>query len=253
MVAALHQDIDPKVGKHIVWRDEFGSPGLPDTSKWDYEKGFVRNHEQQFYTVARASNTRVTASGLVIQANQEDYENAKVTSAALESKQSWDHGYFEFKAKIPTGRGTWPAIWFLGDGIRKTGTPEYIGWPKCGEIDLMENVGFDPNKVHFNIHVVKNGDAPGSAFSNHIEVPNVWEGYHVYGLNYQPHQLDLYFDGKKVLTYLDDGKGEDSWPFDKPQFILLNLAIGGDWGGQQGVDPSIFPAKFDIAYVRVYQ
>jgi beta-glucanase (GH16 family) len=243
---------DPKAGKHLVWSDDFSKPGLPDANKWSYEKGFVRNHEQQFYTEARLSNARVSKGELIIQANQESYQDAKVTSAALESKKAWDHGYFEFRAKFPTGKGTWPAIWFLGDGIRKTGA-DFIGWPQCGEIDLMENVGFDPDKVHFNIHVTKNSDAPNSVASNHIEVPKVWDGFHVYGLDYQAHRLDMYFDGKKVLSYLDDGKGEASWPFDKPQFILLNLAIGGDWGGQQGVDSAIFPAKMEVSYVRVYQ
>ena len=243
---------DPKVGKHLVFSDEFRRPGLPDPSKWAYEQGFVRNQEQQYYTVDRLANARVGRDGLTIQANQEDFQGAKITSAALESVQSWDHGYFEVKAKIPTGKGTWPAIWFLGEGIRKKGA-EYIGWPACGEIDLMENVGFDPEKVHFNIHLPKASQAPGSVSSKSITVPKVWEGYHVYGLDYQAHRLDLYFDGQKVMSYLDDGKGEESWPFNKPQFLILNLAIGGNWGGQQGVDPSIFPAKFNVEYVRVYQ
>jgi beta-glucanase (GH16 family) len=248
----LTGDIDPKIGKNIVWQDEFQKDGLPDTTKWSYEKGLIRNHEAQFYTEGRLANARISNGELTIEARQEEYQGAKVTSAALESVKSWTHGYFEFKAKIPTGVGTWPAIWFLGDGIRKSG-PEFIGWPKCGEIDLMENVGFDPEKMHFNIHVEKTGDAPGSTSSHHIEVPKVWEGYHIYGLDYQAHQIDFYFDGAKVMSYLDDGKGEASWPFDKPQFIILNLAIGGDWGGQHGVEPSIYPSKFQIDYVRVYQ
>jgi beta-glucanase (GH16 family) len=89
--------------------------------------------------------------------------------------------------------------------------------------------------------------------STHIDVPKAWEGWHTYGLDYQAHKLVMYFDGKKVLTYLDDGKGEGGWPFDKPQFIILNLAIGGSWGGQQGIDDSIFPARFEVKYARVYQ
>lgn len=246
------QDADPKAGKHIVWQDEFNRRGLPDAAKWGYEYGFVRNNEAQRYTRARVENARVTNGELTIEARHEDFEGGHYTSAALESTQAWDHGYFEVVAKIPTGRGTWPAIWFLGDGIRKKGA-SYIGWPQCGEIDLMENVGFDPEKVHFNIHTKSNIKMDGSSASSHIDVPKVWEGWHTYGLDYQAHKLEMYFDGKKVLTYLDDRKGEAGWPFDKPQFIILNLAIGGDWGGQRGIDDSIFPAKFEVKSVRVYQ
>ncbi|HWD39759.1 MAG TPA: glycoside hydrolase family 16 protein [Fimbriimonas sp.] len=243
---------NPTKGKHMVWQDDFRKSGLPDSAKWNYEKGLVRNHEAQYYTENRLENAHVDHHMLTIEARKEVYENAEYTSAALESKLSWDHGYFEIKAKIPTGRGAWPAIWFLGNSIREKG-PAYVGWPACGEIDLMENVGFDPEKVHFNIHVPKNSTAQGSVASSHIEVPKVWEGWHVYGLDYQPHRLDLYFDGKKVMSYLDDGSGEAQWPFDRPQFLILNLAIGGDWGGQKGIDPAAFPSKFQIAYVKVYQ
>ncbi len=249
---SLKQDADPKHGKHLVWKDDFKANGLPDPSKWGYEVGFVRNHEAQYYTKERASNARVVDGELIIEARKEDYQGGNYTAAALESTKAWDHGYFEFKAKIPTGRGTWPAIWFLGDGIRKSGA-SFVGWPQCGEIDLMENVGFDPEKVHFNIHTQSNNTADGSVASTHIDVPRVWDDWHVYGMDYKAHSLDLYFDGKKVLTYLDNGKGSAGWPFDKPQFILLNLAIGGDWGGQRGIDDSIFPSKFEIQYVRVYQ
>jgi beta-glucanase (GH16 family) len=246
------QDVDPKAGKQIVWQDNFSTDGLPDPANWNYENGLVRNHEAQFYTTKRAANARVKNGELIIEARHEDFQNAKYTSAALESSKSWDHGYFEFKAKIPTGRGTWPAIWFLGDGIRQKGA-DNIGWPLCGEIDLMENVGFDPDKVHFNIHTQANNTSDGSVASTHLDLNQPWADWHTYGVDYQAHKLDLYFDGKKVLSYLDNGKGEAGWPFDKPQFILLNLAIGGDWGGQKGIDDTIFPAKLEVQYVRVYQ
>jgi beta-glucanase (GH16 family) len=249
---AVGQDADPKVGKRIVWQDDFRGKGLPDPAKWGYEYGFVRNNEAQRYARSRVENARVGGGELIIEAKHEDFEGGKYSSAALESTKAWDHGYFEVVAKIPTGKGTWPAIWFLGDGIRKKGAA-YIGWPLCGEIDLMENVGYDPDKVHFNIHTQSNSKAAGSVASNHVEVPNVWEGWHTYGLDYQAHKLVMYFDGKEVLTYLDDGKGEGGWPFDKPQFLILNLAIGGDWGGQHGIDDSIFPAKLEVKSVRVYQ
>jgi beta-glucanase (GH16 family) len=246
------QDADPKAGRRLVWKDEFARDGVPDSTKWGYEEGLVRNHEAQYYTVNRSLNARISDGELIIEGRHEEYKGSHYTSAALESTRAWDHGYFEVRAKIPTGKGTWPAIWFLGDGIRKKGDA-YIGWPQCGEIDLMENVGFDPEKVHFNIHTQSNNKAPGSVASTHIDVPSAWEGWHTYGLDYQAHRLDMYFDGKKVLTYLDDGKGDAGWPFSRPQFIILNLAIGGEWGGQHGIDDSIFPSKFEVKYVRVYQ
>jgi len=245
-------DADPKAGKHVVWKDEFKGSGLPDAGKWGYESGFVRNDEAQRYTQKRLENARVQNGELIIEARHENFEDGKYTSAALESTQAWNHGYFEVVAKIPTGKGTWPAIWFLGDGIRKKGA-EYIGWPLCGEIDLMENVGYDSDKIHFNIHTQSNSKAPGSVASNHVDIPGASAGWHTYGLDYQAHKLEMYFDGKKVLSYLDDGKGAQGWPFDKPQYIILNLAIGGNWGGQQGIDNSIFPAKFEIKSVKVYQ
>jgi beta-glucanase (GH16 family) len=117
----------------------------------------------------------------------------------------------------------------------------------------MENVGFDPERVHFNVHTQGNSTAPGSVASHNMIVPKLWDNFHTYGLDWLPDRLDFYFDGKKVMTYLNDHKGVSAWPFDEPQFVILNLAIGGDWGGQKGVDDSIFPSKFLVDYVRVYK
>jgi beta-glucanase (GH16 family) len=248
-LAVLAPADDPRAGKKLVWSDEFSGKGLPDASKWSYEKGHVRNHEAQSYSDADIANSRREGGSLVIEALE---QSDNVTSAALESKQSWVYGYFEVRAKIPTGTGTWPAIWLLGDGIRKQGAA-YIPWPRCGEIDVMENVGFDPARVHFNVHTKGRSTAPGSVASHNMIVPGLWKKFHTYGLDWLPDRLDFYFDGKKVMTYLNDHKGVGAWPFDEPQFVILNLAIGGDWGGQKGVDKSIFPSKFLVDYVRVYK
>jgi len=220
--------------------------------------GKVRNNEEQFYTLARRENVRLERGNLVIEARQEPWSHAPVTSASLTSRPAWKYGYFEVRAKVPTGRGTWPAIWTLGDAFRRKGEAN-IPWPLSGEIDMMEYVGFDPEKVHFNVHTfdAHNGKPeitiPDSKRSSSIAVPRVWEGFHTYGLDWNRDRLEFYFDGKKVMTYRNDGKGKNSWPFDDPQYLLLNLAIGGAWGGQQGVDPKIFPAKFLVDYVRIYQ
>jgi len=240
----------PSAGRTLIWSDEFNYKGLPDPTKWGYEVGRVRNHEDQFYTEARVENARVDGKNLVIEACKEPWEGASVTSASVTSKASWKDVYVEVRAKIPTGRGTWPAIWFLGDTHRNGGP----GWPWCGEIDLMENVGWMPDKLHFTVHTgpANKGDRDYSKGTN-ITVPNCWDDFHVYGLDWKTDRLDMYFDGKLVFTYKADPANPNSWPFDKPAYLLLNLAIGGEWGGVKGVDDSIFPAKYLIDYVRVYR
>jgi beta-glucanase (GH16 family) len=128
------RDLSPQA-ETPVWRDEFDTEGLPDASRWDYEVGFVRNKERQFYTRRRPENARVEKGMLVIEARREVYENAQYTSASLTSRGNWRYGRLEVRAKLPKGRGTWPAIWTLGTNIRD------VGWPACGEIDIMEHVG----------------------------------------------------------------------------------------------------------------
>jgi len=234
----------PAPERKLVWSEEFNRPGQPDPSKWDYEVGFVRNHEAQYYTRNRAENAHVDGGHLTIEARKETFEKATVTSASLTSRQSWTYGRIEVRAKIPTGRGTWPAIWMLGTNIKE------VGWPACGEIDIMENVGFDPDKIHCTVHT---RDAAGKHASkgNSINADKPYDGFHVYAVDWTAKQMVFTYDGKVVLTYANDGT--NPWPFDKPQYLILNLAIGGEWGGQKGVDEAIFPSKYLVDYVRVYQ
>ncbi len=247
----------------LVWSDEFDKPGLPDPAKWGYETGFVRNNEAQFYTSKRKENARVENGLLIIEARKEDYPNpnfkpgskrdgrasASFTSASLTTQQqaAWTCGRFEVKAKVPPGRGTWPAIWMLGTD-RSQG-----GWPACGEIDIMEFVGFEPGLIHANVHTAKYNHTKGTGRGDKIQIPDVGSAFHVYAMEWFPDRLDFFVDGKKYFTCKNDNGGHDSWPFDKPQYLILNLAIGGAWGGQKGIDESIFPARFEIDYVRVYQ
>lgn len=234
----------------LVWQDEFKKPGRPDPKKWSYETGFVRNDEAQFYTKDRPENARVEDGHLVIEARKDNFEGHPISSASLttDGLASWKYGKVEVRAKIPTGRGTWPAIWMLGSNIHS------IGWPRCGEIDIMENVGYDPDRIHFNIHVPKHSEAEGSQNSTNVVIEGASEGWHIYSMEWFPDRIDLFLDGKLSLRYLNDNKHDEAtWPFDNPQYLILNLAIGGAWGGQQGIDESIFPAKFLIDYVRVYR
>jgi beta-glucanase (GH16 family) len=227
----------------LVWSDEFEGSGPVDTKHWKFDEGYIANQEVQIYTT---SNARRENGILVIEARKSD---AKITSSRVttEGRHTWTYGRFEVKAKLPTGRGTWPAIWMLGANHRQ------VGWPACGEIDIMENVGFDPDVIHANIHTKAYNHVMKTGRGDKITIPKPYEAFHVYSLEWTAQKMDFFVDGKKYFTYANDKTGVDAWPFDQPQYLILNLAIGGSWGGQEGVDESIFPQKLEVDYVRVYQ
>jgi len=247
----------------LVWSDEFDQPGLPNPARWTYETGFARNNEAQYYTRDRQENARVEDGLLVIEGRKEKFKNpdyapdkkgwrgqeyADYTSASVttRTKAAWTYGRIEVKAKLPKGRGTWPAIWMLG-------TNRQAGWPACGEIDIMEFVGHNPGVVHANVHTKKYNHAKGNGKGDKLQLPDSPDAYHVYALEWYSDRLEFFVDDKHYFTYKNEGTGDDSWPFDKDQYLILNLALGGAWGGQQGIDDSIFPQKYFIDYVRVYQ
>ena len=251
-------------GWKLVWADEFNQSGLPDHASWGYETGFVRNNEAQYYTKDRSENARVEDGCLVIEARKEQFKNrgfdpaadtndwqssrefAAYTSASLTSKKSWTYGRIEVRAKLPSGRGVWPAIWMVGNNISS------VGWPQCGEIDIMEMVGFKPDMIYGHIHSLESitkkiKDGTG------IKVPGASDDFHVYGIEWDTNQISVFVDNHNYYTCHKTNGTEASWPFDKPQYLILNLAIGGAWGGRKGIDDSIFPQRFYIDYVRVYQ
>ena len=255
----------PAADWKLVWSDEFDQPGMPDAARWDYETGFVRNNEQQFYTRARPENARIENGLLIIEARKERMKNpaydpaaqgrgrrgrefAEYTSASLTSrgKASWTYGRIEVRAKLPSGRGTWPAIWTLG-------TNRSVGWPACGEIDIMEFVGHEPGIVHANLHTKKYNHVLGNGRGGKITIRDASEAFHLYAIEWFPDHIDCFVDDRKYFTCPNEGTGPDAWPFDQGQYLILNLAIGGSWGGQKGIDDTIFPMRFTIDYVRVYQ
>lgn len=251
----------------LVWSDEFSKDGRPDPAKWGYEEGFVRNNEAQYYTRNNPDNARVEGGKLVLEARkvspgelpkaprrrggqgQAGRASAAYTSASLitRGKGEWSHGKVEVRAKLPTGRGTWPAIWMLGSNIDR------VGWPRCGEIDIMENVGFDPDVIHFNIHTDKYNHARKTNKGSQFKLPKPYADFHVYGVEWDSKKMDFSVDGKVHFTYQNEGSGEAAWPYDRPQYLILNIAIGGAWGGQKGIDDAIFPQRMEVDYVRVYQ
>lgn len=232
----------------LAWSDEFSAPGRPDPTKWTYEHGRVRNGEAQFYT-DRPDNVRVADGRLIITARKESWQGATCTSASVTSQGrfSFTYGKVEISAKVPAGRGTWPALWTLGDAITT------VNWPACGEIDLMEYVGMNPERLYFTVHTKTFNHTKGTQRGHNVAQTRPWEDFHRYGLVWTPERLEWFFDGTPVFAFANDGQGPDHWPFTAPQYLLMNLAIGGAWGGQKGVDDALFPAEFRVDYVRVWR
>ncbi|NQU87441.1 MAG: glycoside hydrolase family 16 protein [Mariniphaga sp.] len=234
----------------LIWEDNFDTDGLPNESIWDYEEGYVRNNEAQYYTRNRLENARVENGNLVVEARNDNWDGKEITSASLitKGKKHILFGKIEVRAKLPTGKGAWPAIWMLGTSF-KNGTR----WPDCGEIDIMENVGFDPDKIHGNIHTKSYNHVIGTNKGNSIIVEKPYADFHVYTIEWFETRIDFFVDGEKYFSFANENTGKTTWPFDDPHYLIINLAIGGGWGGQQGIDDSIFPQKYYIDYVKVYK
>jgi beta-glucanase (GH16 family) len=251
----------------LVWSDEFDTEGALDATKWTHEEGFIRNQEAQYYTRDRRENARVENGHLVIEAHKERIANARYdadaperrwqrsrefadyTSASVTTKglADWTCGKIEVRAKLPAGRGVWPAIWMLGTNITQ------VGWPTCGELDIMEYVGHDPDTIHFNVHTRGYNHAIGKGRGRKISLPDAAADWHVYTLEWTNDRLVFLLDGEPGFTLENDGTGVDSWPFDAPHYLILNFAIGGTWGAEAGIDDSIFPQRFLVDYVRIYE
>ncbi|MCX2739992.1 glycoside hydrolase family 16 protein [Pontibacter anaerobius] len=233
-----------------VWADEFDYKGKPDNSKWGYDIGGSGwgNNELQYYT-DKSSNASVADGVLTITAHKQKKGDKEYTSARLVSKNKGDflYGRFEVKAKLPTGRGTWPAIWMLPTDWA------YGEWPKSGEIDIMEHVGYDQNTVHITVHTEAYNHRKGTQKGKQEVVPTASTDFHLYRVDWTPNAIKGYIDDKQIFDYPNEGTGFEAWPFDKRFHLLLNLAVGGDWGGSKGVDPSVYPQKMEVDYVRVYE
>lgn len=238
----------------LVWYDEFNYEGGPDSALWVYHEGDGcptlcgwGNNELQYYT-SREKNIRVEDGKLVIEAHQENLGTREYTSAKIQSRKGSipRYAYIEVRARLPWGRGTWPAVWMLPDSAL------YGGWPRSGEIDIMEHVGFDPGVVHGTVHTEAFNHMRGTQVGKQRKVPDAGEAFHVYAVDWTAQRIVFLIDDVEYHVFENNGSGTDAWPFDHPFHIILNLAVGGNWGGQQGVDPSVWPQRFEIDYVRVY-
>lgn len=234
----------------LVWSDEFDYNGLPDSTRWGYDVGGHGwgNNELQFYTANRTENARVENGHLVIEARREKWEEREYTSARLitKGKGDWKYGRVEVRAKLPRGRGTWPAIWMLAST-----TP--LAWPDDGEIDIMEHVGHVQGNIHGTVHTKKFNHIAGTQRGDTIRVDDCSDNFHVYAVDWDSTKLQVSMDSTVYFTFGNEGSGYEAWPFDNRFHLLLNIAVGGNWGGQQGVDTTIWPQRMEIDYVRVYQ
>lgn len=232
------------------WADEFDYSGVPNTAKWGYDVGGSGwgNNELQYYT-NHINNASVGNGLLSITLRKELTGGKDYSSARLVSKGKGDflYGRIEVKAKLPMGKGTWPAVWMLPTDW------EYGGWPKSGEIDIMEHVGFDQNMVHVTVHTEAYNHGINTQRGKSKVVPTASTDFHLYRIDWTPNVISGYIDDEHMFEFINEGPRSAVWPFDKKFHLLLNIAFGGNWGGAKGVDPAALPQKMEVDYVRVFK
>jgi len=207
------------------------------------------NNEKQFYTDRDTMNAIVKDGVLSIIVRNERRDDTEYTSARLltKGKAEWTYGYIEISAKLPSGRGLWPAGWMLGSEAGKT------RWPDCGEIDIMEHVGYKKDSVFGIVHTRAYNHTKGTQRGTETLIENPYTQFHTFAIDWTPEKIDFFLDGEKYYHFSNENKTNAEWPFDKPFFLLLNMAVGGNLGGKEGIDDSMFPATYQIDYVRIYQ
>ena len=237
----------------LVWNDEFEYNSLPDSTKWKYdtegnEDGWG-NYEAQYYTIANENNAWVDNGKLHIIAHNDSLAGKEFTSVRLVSKSEWKYGRIEVNAKLPSARGTWSAIWMMPAGWSyKDGN-----WPDIGEIDIMEHVGHNLGVVHASAHSKDYQWQKQTQKTATILIPDVNNEFHSYILDWTPDLLKAYVDDSLYFEYKNEGLGETKWPYDKPFYLIMNVAVGGAWGSIEGIDNKAFPQTMEVDYVRVYQ
>ena len=232
-------------GWTLVWQDEFDGEAL-DSTNWVFDIGGHGwgNNELQAYT-DRPENARVEDGLLVIEAREEEFVRRNYTSARIKTQGllAWTYGRFEARMQLPAGNGIWPAFWMLGADF------ETVGWPACGEIDIMEHIGREPNRIHGTVHGP--GYSGSGGVGHYTTVPDLAEAFHVYAVEWEPEEIRWYVDDEEYFKLTPQSVRGD-WVYDHPFFLLLNLAVGGEWPGPPD-DSTVFPQFLKVDYVRVYQ
>ena len=242
-------------GYTLVWQDEFDDPrsadgkvAMPSTSKWWFEtgaSGWGNNELQNYISRFSGRDTCAQVYNGTLKIIAKKIGN-QVLSIRMNTMESWTYGYFEARLKLPVGRGTWPAFWML--------PKNFVRWPDDGEIDIMEHVGYRPNWISSSIHCKAYYHSIGTQKTSERYVSTAQSDFHIYAIEWAADYIYGYVDGVRYFAFLNDKKGnKDTWPFNVPFYLKLNLAWGGNWGGAQGVDESVLPATYEIDYVRVYQ
>ncbi|MBB6459076.1 glycoside hydrolase family 16 protein [Flammeovirga kamogawensis] len=244
---------------HLVWSDEFNTDGMPDTTKWSYDvegnKWQWGNNELQAYTANRSQNVKITNGVLEITAIKEKYNDPistktfDYTSTRLvsQNKGDWLYGKFVIRAKLPSGRGTWPAIWMLPTDWK------YGKWPNSGEIDIMEHVGYEKDSIYASAHTASYHHSIGTNKTKAIAIKDAESEFHEYIVEWGPEEYSVFVDDQKYFTFKNEHNSYKEWPYDQRFHMILNLAVGGMWGGLKGIDEAIWPQTLYIDYVRVYQ
>jgi len=240
----------------LVWEDNFDSEGHPDPSNWDYDvaDGCPHvcgwgNNELQYYTKSDLSNARVENGHLIIEAHKADKGTKEYTSARLvtRGKQAWRNGKIEIRAKLPTGLGTWPALWMMSEDN------SYGGWPRSGEIDIMEHVGYNPDTIFGTVHTEAFNHGIGTQVGAGVYESDSESEFHNYSIIWTDESISWFIDGNQYHEFHNKNKSYKEWPFDKPFHLIMNIAVGGNWGGKHGVDSTIFPQKMAVDFVKVYE
>lgn len=226
------EDFNGKTLNEKVWNFELGD-GCPSICGWG-------NNEKQLYT---NTNHLVKDGNLVITINkvEDHYTSTRITTAG---RKEFQYGKIEVRAKIPVGKGIWPAFWMLGANISK------VGWPKCGEIDILEYVGREPHKVYTSLHTQ---DSHGNTINTKVtDIKGIEEDFHLYAIDWTKDKIEFFVDNQSVYVFSPKDKNEDTWPYNQPFYFIINTAVGGNFGGHD-IDNSIFPQQFIIDYIKVYQ
>ena len=237
----------------LIWADEFEGEGLPNPARWHHNQRPNRWYPDalSFVTAAREANSRVVDGKLIIETHKEQWQGREFTAVRLESRQAWTYGWFEISARLPAGRGIKSAIWMVSD------SNPYGSWPGSGEIDIMEFVGYKPGTIHATVHTEAYNHQIGNHNVERLQVPDASSEFHLYALEWTDSAIRIFVDDIHYFTFdnerlQDSSADERHWPFDHPFHIILTISVGGNWAGQKGIDPDIWPQSMELDFMRIY-